>query len=100
MRKGCGLDIYKDSVFACILCENGEKIHQKFGVLTSDTLRDLLVNLMYKKSNEYFSNNQKVIADEIALVKTENRIKAPNHLKASSKFHAEICSMPSLVGIL
>lgn len=46
MRKVCGLDVHKDSVFACILCENGEKIHQKFGVLTSelDALRDLLVS--------------------------------------------------------
>ena len=34
---------YKDSVFCCILCANGEKIQHKFGVLTEDlvTLRDL-----------------------------------------------------------
>jgi transposase len=45
MRKVCGLDVHKDSVFMCILCENGEKIHQKFGVLTTEleSLRDLLV---------------------------------------------------------
>ena len=46
MRKVCGLDVHKDSVFACILSENGEKIREKFGVLTNelDSLRDLLVN--------------------------------------------------------
>lgn len=37
---------YKDSVFCCILCANGEKIQHKFGVLTEElvTLRDLMVS--------------------------------------------------------
>lgn len=45
MRNVCGLDVHKDSVFMCILKENGEKIEEKFGVLTPelDRLRDLLV---------------------------------------------------------
>lgn len=45
MRNVCGLDVHKDSVFMCILKENGEKIEEKFGVLTPelDKLRDLLV---------------------------------------------------------
>lgn len=45
MRKVCGLDVHKDSVFACIMNEKGEKIQKKFGILTSelDSLRDLLV---------------------------------------------------------
>lgn len=45
MRKVCGLDVHKDSFFACIMNEKGEKIQKKFGVLTSelDSLRDLLV---------------------------------------------------------
>lgn len=45
MRKVYGLDVHKDSVFACIMNEKGEKIQKKFGVLTSelDSLRDLLV---------------------------------------------------------
>ena len=34
MRIVCGLDVHKDSVFACILNENGEKFECKFGVLT------------------------------------------------------------------
>lgn len=45
MRKVCGLDVHKDSVFVCILSENGEKMQERFGVLTSELerLRDLLV---------------------------------------------------------
>jgi transposase len=45
MRKVCGLDVHKDSVFACILSDTGEKVQEKFGVLTPDldSLRDLLV---------------------------------------------------------
>lgn len=40
----CGLDVHKDSVFCCILCTDGRKIHHKFGVLTEEleTLRDLM----------------------------------------------------------
>ena len=36
MRIVCGLDVHKDSVFACILNENGEKYECKFGVLTPE----------------------------------------------------------------
>lgn len=44
MRKVCGLDVHKDSVFCCILSTSGEKIQHKFGVLTEEllTLRDLM----------------------------------------------------------
>jgi transposase len=48
MDKVCGLDIHKDSVFACVLDENGEKIlEERFGTLTPelDRLRDKLVEL-------------------------------------------------------
>nr|CDL66535.1 unnamed protein product [uncultured bacterium] len=40
----CGLDVHKDSVFCCILCADGRKIQEKFGVLTNElvTLRDLM----------------------------------------------------------
>ena len=34
MRIVCGLDVHKDSVFLCILCETGEIIEKVFGVLT------------------------------------------------------------------
>lgn len=36
MRIVCGLDVHKDSVFACILSSDGEKIERKFGVLTPE----------------------------------------------------------------
>lgn len=34
MRVVCGLDVHKDSVFVCILNENGDKFKCKTGVLT------------------------------------------------------------------
>ena len=46
MEKVCGLDVHKDSVFACILDEKGEKILEKrYGTLTPalTALRDMLV---------------------------------------------------------
>lgn len=45
MRIVCGLDVHKDSVFACILSENGEKFESKFGVLTPEleALHELLL---------------------------------------------------------
>lgn len=46
MKNVCGLDVHKDSVFMRILKENGDKIEEKFGVLTPelDRLRDLLIS--------------------------------------------------------
>jgi len=47
MEKACGLDVHKDSVFACILDEQGKKILEKrYGTLTPDltSLRDTLVS--------------------------------------------------------
>lgn len=46
MEKVCGLDVHKDSVFACILDEQGKKILEKrYGTLTPDltALRDALI---------------------------------------------------------
>ena len=34
MRHVCGLDVHKDSVFVCILNEEGVVFQEKFGVLT------------------------------------------------------------------
>lgn len=37
MDKTCGLNMHKDSVFACIMDKNGEKIlEERFGTLTPD----------------------------------------------------------------
>ena len=46
MRIVCGLDVHKDSVFVCILSENGDKFESRYGVLTPDLegLRQLLLD--------------------------------------------------------
>ena len=36
MRQVCGLDVHKDSVFVCILNEDGVVFQEKFGVLTTE----------------------------------------------------------------
>ena len=45
MKNVCGLDVHKDSIFMCIIKKNGDKVEEKFGVLTPelDRLRNLLV---------------------------------------------------------
>ena len=45
MRAVCGLDVHKDSVYLCILNEDGELIEKVFGVLTFQLqqMRDLLL---------------------------------------------------------
>lgn len=45
MRSVCGLDVHKDSVYLCILSEEGELIEKVFGVLTFQLhqMRDLLL---------------------------------------------------------
>ena len=48
MEKACGLDVHKDSVFACILDEQGKKIFEKrYGTLTPNLieLRDTLEDM-------------------------------------------------------
>lgn len=39
MKTVCGLDVHKDSVYVCVLQENGEKFEAKFGTLTPDLYR-------------------------------------------------------------
>ncbi|MDO9152873.1 MAG: transposase, partial [Paludibacter sp.] len=39
MKRVSGLDVHKDSVYLCILQENGEKIEEKFGTLTPELHR-------------------------------------------------------------
>jgi len=45
MNVVCGLDVHKDSIFACVMKENGEKTVEEFGTLTPELerLRDWLV---------------------------------------------------------
>lgn len=47
MRQVCGLDVHKDSVFACILNENGVIFQEKFGVLTTE------LEMLASKLQEY-----------------------------------------------
>lgn len=44
--RACGLDVHKDSLFVCILTEDGELFQEKFGVLTPELeqLRDYLLH--------------------------------------------------------
>ena len=44
MKTVAGLDVHKDSVYLCILRENGEKIERVYGVLTPqlDSMRDFM----------------------------------------------------------
>ena len=46
MRTVCGLDVHKDSIFVCILNENGILFQDKIGVLTPDLER--LVNILHE----------------------------------------------------
>lgn len=48
MRTVCGLDVHKDSIFVCILNENGILFQDKIGVLTPDLER--LVDVLHKHS--------------------------------------------------
>lgn len=47
MRQVCGLDVHKDSIFACILNENGVIYQEKFGVLTTELEQLLAVLQQY-----------------------------------------------------
>ena len=47
MRQVCGLDVHKDSIFACILNENGVVFREKYGVLTSELEQLLSVLQQY-----------------------------------------------------
>ena len=47
MRQVCGLDVHKDSMFVCILNENGIVFQEKFGVLTPELEQMLSVMLQY-----------------------------------------------------
>ena len=48
MRQVCGLDVHKDSVFVCILNDNGIVFQEKYGVLTTDLERMLEVMMNYE----------------------------------------------------
>ena len=45
MKQVCGLDVHKDSVFVCILNENGVVFKEKYGVLTPE-LEQMLAKML------------------------------------------------------
>ena len=49
MRRVCGLDVHKDSIYMCILYENGSKIESVFGVLTPELDKLPLIPQHYYK---------------------------------------------------
>ena len=51
MRTVCGLDIHKDSIFMCILDEQGKKSERKFGVSTRE-IKSLFLTLKSHHVNE------------------------------------------------
>ena len=50
MRAVCGLDVHKDSVYLCILSEDGELIEKVFGVLTFQ-LQQVTIQRMHFNPN-------------------------------------------------
>ena len=48
IRQVCGLDVYKYSVFLCILNENGGIFQEKYGVLTPELEQMLEKMLKYQ----------------------------------------------------
>ncbi|WP_352422139.1 hypothetical protein [Proteiniphilum sp.] len=50
MRTVCGLDIHKDSIFMCILDEQGKKSEGKFGVSTRE-IKELSASCTYMVDN-------------------------------------------------
>jgi len=75
MDRVCGLDVHKDSVFACILDEQGKKIlEQRFGTLTPDLdkLRDTLVShdccrVALESTSIYWMPINRILATDFSL---------------------------------
>jgi transposase len=51
MKRVSGLDVHKDSIFMCILQENGEKIESKYGTMSKE-LNKLRETLLLHKVEE------------------------------------------------
>lgn len=51
MKAVCGLDVHKDSIYLCILHNDGEIFEKVFGVLTVqlEEMCELLKNIMFQK---------------------------------------------------
>ena len=63
MRTVCGHDIHKDSIFMCILDDQGKKIEEKFGVSTREISRlpgALKKNYVNKETKNIFRSEQSI----------------------------------------
>jgi transposase len=75
MEKACGLDVHKDSVFACIPDEKGEKVLEKrFSTLTTDLdlLRSMLIengcgNVAMESTSIYWMPVWRVLESDFSL---------------------------------
>lgn len=79
MRQVCGLDVHKNSVFVCILNENGVVCHEKFGVLTTDLEKMLGLLKQYdvgevcmESTSVYWIPVWRVLEDYIPILKLVN----------------------------
>ena len=45
MRQVCGLDVHKDTIFACIMDNSGVIFQEKFGTLTSELSNEIVTKM-------------------------------------------------------
>ena len=74
MKTVAGLDVHKDSVYLCILRENGEKIERVYGVLTPqlDSMRDFMAEnkvseVAMESTGVYWIPSWRVLVDSFEL---------------------------------
>lgn len=107
MRSVCGLDVHKDSVYLCILSEDGELIEKVFGVLTFQLhqMRDLLLahhveEVSMESTNVYWIPIWRILAPHfhLQLVNPYFIKQLPGHKSdvADAQWIAE-CTMKNLI---
>jgi transposase len=107
MRAVCGLDVYKDSVYLCILNDDGELIEKVFGVLTFQLqqMRDLLLThhvdeVFMESTSVYWIPIWRILANHflLRLVNPYFIKQLPGHKSdvADAQWIAE-CTMKNLV---
>ena len=107
MRSVCGLDVHKDSVYLCILSEDGELIEKVFGVLTFQLhqMRDLLLahhveTVSMESTSVYWIPIWRILAPHfhLQLVNTYFIKQLPGHKSdvADAQWIAE-CTMKNLI---
>ena len=84
MKTVAGLDVHKDSVYLCILRENGEKIERVYGVLTPqlDSMRDFMAEnkvseVAMESTSVYWIPIWRVLVDSFELKKLSSSSMEP-----------------------